>query len=295
MNISDYGSAPDTDDIVKSLDRFNLMRHAVELEAYGMTVVPPESMQSSPGFIDRLRSAILRVCEKRNGIEIGDYRTASKVDLRSYLNTWHLLEEDEVFVEAAINPVVLTLVRWLCGQSAVFSGQTWIIKPQGGGGIGLHSDSHGLPPGSGTIAHMCNASWICTDYESEADGPTVFVPGSHRYGRATLPHESKLENTGFKWFPLIARAGSLAIWNGATWHASVGRTSPGLRVTLVQNYMRNYMRVQHNYEGTSPQLLEKFPELARVIGKALYPYENPNMPDPPRIAPMMRAGTSPFA
>ena len=59
--------------------------------------------------------------------------------------------------------------------------------------------------------------------------------------------------------------------------------------------MRSYMRVQHNYEDTSPQLLEKYPELARVIGKALYPYEDPQNPDPVRIAPMMRTGTDPFA
>ena len=29
------------------------------------------------------------------------------------------------------------------------------------------------------------------------------------------------------------------------------------------------MRVQHNYETTSPQLLEKYPEPARVVAKAL--------------------------
>jgi ectoine hydroxylase-related dioxygenase (phytanoyl-CoA dioxygenase family) len=250
-------------------------------------------MRSSNGFVERLRSAIIRTCEQRNGISIGDWRTAKRQDF--FRNSWDLLEEDEVFVEAATNPVVLALVRWLCGQSAVFSGQTWIIKGEGADGIGLHSDSHGVPPGAGTIAHMCNASWLCTDYEGAADGPTVFVPGSHRYGRATLPHESRLESTGFKWFPLIGKAGSLAIWNGATWHASVARTNPGLRITLVQNYMRSYMRVQHDYEKTSPQLLEKYPELARVIGKALYPYADSQNPDPARIAPMMRSGTSPFA
>jgi len=295
MNIADYGSAPDTDDIVKSLGQYELFRHAVELEAYGMTVVPPETLQSSAGFIDRLREAIIRACEKRNGVTLGDYRTAVRPHGKQYRNSWDLLEEDDVFVEAAINPVMLTLVRWLCGQSAKFSGQTWIIKAQGDDGLGLHSDSHGVPPGAGTIAHMCNASWICTDYSSAEDGPTVFVPGSHRFGRATLPHESSLKTTGFKYFPLIAKAGSLAIWNGATWHASVARSTPGLRVTLVQNYMRSYMRVQHNYEQTSPQLLEKYPELARVIGKSLYPYEDSHNPDPARIAPMMRSGTSPFA
>lgn len=221
-----------------------------------------------------MREAIIRTCEQRNGIQLGDYRQAATT-AETGKNSWDLLEEDEVFVEAAINPVVLALVRWLCGQSAIFSGQTWILKGEDGKGIGLHSDSHGIPPGAGQIAHMCNASFMCTDYDSADDGPTVFVPGSHHYGRATLPHEQDLATTPFKYIPVIGKAGSLAIWNGATWHASVNRNNPGLRVTLVQNYMRTYMRPQHLYEtDTSPQLLEKYPELARVIGKSLYPHEN---------------------
>jgi ectoine hydroxylase-related dioxygenase (phytanoyl-CoA dioxygenase family) len=295
MDLKDYGVSEHIDPLMEEIDRYCLYKHIVELEAYGMTVVPPETMGVDGDFVDRLRSAIIRTCEKRNGITIGDHRTAQLAGKDITRNTWDLLEEDEVFVEAAINPVNLTLVRWLLGRSAVFSGQTWIIKNQGDGGIGLHSDSHGIPPGAGHIAHMCNASWLCTDYEGSEDGPTVFVPGSHRYGRATLPHEASLEKTPFKYVPLIGKAGSLAIWNGATWHASEARSKPGLRITLVQNYMRSYMRVQHNYETVSPQLLEKYPELERVIGKALYPYEDSQNPDRDRIAPFMKTGTDPFA
>ena len=295
MSLSSYNAYPDVDNLMAEIQKYDLHEHVVELEAYGMTVVPPEKMQASDGFIGRLRDAIIRTCEKRNGLKIGDYRTASVAMGEAGKGSWHLLEEDEVFVEAAINPVNLALVRWLLGQSAVFSGQTWIIKGEGSPGLGLHSDSHGIPPGGGHIAHMCNASWVCTDYGSHEDGPTLFVPGSHHYGRATLPHESDLSNTPYKFVPLIAKAGSLAIWNGATWHASAARANPGLRVTLVQNYMRSYMRVQHNYETTSPQLLEKYPELERVVGRALYPYEDARAPDRGRIAPFLRTGTDPFA
>jgi len=294
MTLADYNTYPPVDQLMAEFREYDLFEHAVELEAYGMTVVPPEKLKSSSGFIERLRSAIIRTCEERNQIEIGDPTKAAPPPDKVFRNSWDLLEEDEVFIEAAINPVMLSLVRWLLGQSAKFSGQTWIIKGQGAAGIGLHSDSHGIPSGAGQIAHMCNASWICTDYDSSDDGPTVFVPGSHKYGRATLPHEANLNDTPYQFVPLIAKAGSLAIWNGATWHASEKRINPGLRVTLVQNYMRNYMRVQHNYEDTSPQLLEKYPELDRIIGKSLYPYDDPQNPDPSRIAPMMRAGTDPF-
>jgi len=296
MDIADYKTAPNIDPVINDINRYNLYKHIVELEAYGLTVVPPETLGVDEDFITRLRNAIIKTCEKRNDLSIGDYQTSAPPAGKTFRNSWDLLEEDEVFVEAAINPVQLALIRWLLGQSAVFSGQTWIIKGQGAPGIGLHSDSHGIPPGAGQIAHMCNASWICTDYADEEDGPTMFVPGSHRYGRATLPHEADTTNTPFSCVPLIAKAGSLALWNGATWHASKPRSKPGLRITLVQNYMRSYMRPQHNYEiGTSPQLLEKFPELERIIGKALYPYEDSRNPEPARIKPFMDTGTDPFA
>jgi hypothetical protein len=295
VGLAEYNVYPDVDNLMQDIGKYDLFENIVELQAYGMTVVPPEKMRIADDFVERLRSAILRTCEARNGISIDDWQTAKPPRAETFRNSWNLLEEDEVFVEAAINPVNLTLVRWLLGQSAVFSGQTWIIKGQGAPGLGLHSDSHGIPPGAGQIAHMCNASWLCTDYDSSADGPTVFVPGSHHYGRATLPHEANLKNTPFTFVPLIAKAGSLAIWNGATWHASEARSNPGLRITLVQNYMRSYMRVQHDYEQTSPQLLEKYPDLERIIGKALYPYDDPQNPEPSRIAPFMLTGTDPYA
>ena len=154
MALADYNVYPDVDKLMADLKAFDLFEHAVELEAYGMTVIPPEKMHSSDDFVARLRNAIIRVCEERNDVEIGDPAKATLSGVNAFRNSWHLLEEDEVFVEAAINPVVLTMVRWLLGQSAVFSGQTWIIKPAGAPGLGLHSDSHGIPSGAGQIAHL---------------------------------------------------------------------------------------------------------------------------------------------
>lgn len=294
--LADYNASPNVDGLMRDIEAYGLWRHVVELEAYGLTVVPPETMRSNPDFADRLRNAIIGAYERRTGVAVGDPAVAPGSVAPRTGKGWDLIEEDDVFIEAAINPVMLTLVRWLCGQSAIFGGQTWIIKGEGGPPLGLHSDSHGLPPGSGQVAHMCNASWLCTDYADAEDGPTVFIPGSHQYGRATLPHEASLERTGFKTVPLIGKAGSLAIWNGAVWHGAAPRTKPGLRVTLVQNYFRPYMRTMINYCGRlSPELLARYPELERVIGRPLYPYDDPHGPDPHRIAPMMRAGTDPFA
>mgnify|MGYP005726215767 CR=1 FL=1 len=110
MALADYNVYPDVDNLMGDIKKHDLFENIVELQAYGMTIVPPEKMQSSEGFIDRLRDAIIRACEQRNGVELGDYRTAKTTD-QVGRNSWDLLEEDEVFVEAAINPVNLTLVR----------------------------------------------------------------------------------------------------------------------------------------------------------------------------------------
>lgn len=296
MRISDCAASPHADAIMEDIRRYDLFENVAELEAYGVTVVTPDKTHAAAGFHERLRDAMLGVCERRNGLPLGDRLTTSPPPEATDFNKWDLVEEDEVFVEAATNPVQLALVRWMLGRSAVFSGQAWIIKGRESRTHALHSDSHGIPPGAGLIAHMCNASWLCTDYASVEDGPTVFAPGTHRFGRATLPHEADLANSPFKIFPLIAPAGSLAIWNGATWHGSLPRTKDGLRVTLVQNFMRSYMRPQAMYDRTlSPQLRQKFPELDRIAGRPLYPYVDPRNPDWTRVADFKTTGTDPFA
>ena len=144
---------------------------------------------------------------------------------------------------------------------------------------------------------MANASFLCTDYNGTEDGPTVFVPGSHHYGRATLPHEAAMglgDDSPFKVFPLIGEAGSLALWHGSTWHGTTPRTNPGLRVTLVQVYMRMHMRPIHMWDDVSPQLMEKYPELKRVLGEHAYPFRE-NIANLETVAPFVHTGTDPYA
>ena len=183
MDISAQGALPHLDTLMKDFARYDVTQHALELDTYGFTVVPPEKLGVDDAFVERLRNALISTAERRHGVEIGDPSTAGIDEKVVGRNAWRLLFEDDAFVEASLNPVGLSLIRFLLGQSAVLSGNLWIIKPRTESYLKLHSDAPGITLGAGTIAHVVNASWLCTDYNDVDDGPTVLVPGSFRFGR----------------------------------------------------------------------------------------------------------------
>ncbi len=285
MDIAALQASPAADAAVGEIARYGLQQNVVELDAYGFTVIPPEKTAAAPGFVERLRDAILRTHGARNDDPIDDYRTA---ELKAgFRNSWWLLEEDEIFVEAVLNPVALAIARWMCGQSAVMTGATWLLKGSNKApGIGgkddqtkpltLHIDALAVPPPMCQYAHFCNTSWVLSDYSTEEDGPTVYVPGSHLFGRAPFLHEQDFtrEDNPYRVVPLRAREGSLVVWHGATWHGALPRTTPGLRVTLALMWMRAYMKPIQDWRESDPDLLDRHPELPRLLGlEHIYPFK----------------------
>ena len=94
MDLADYETSPNVDPLMKEIDSFGLFKHVAELEAYGMTVVPPETIGASPEFVERLRNAIISTCEKRNNIKIGDFREAKAAPEMTSKNSWLLMIHD---------------------------------------------------------------------------------------------------------------------------------------------------------------------------------------------------------
>ena len=93
MDMKDHGVSEHVDPLMEDIDRYGLYKHVVELEAYGITVVPPETMRVDEEFVGRLRNAILRACERRNGVEITDYQTSVLAREDAGRNSWDLLEK----------------------------------------------------------------------------------------------------------------------------------------------------------------------------------------------------------
>ena len=279
MNIAERNTMPSLDSIVSDIARYGIAQNAVELMTYGFTVVSPENLEVTDAWIERFRDAAVTAYETRNDVSI-DYRTST---ITAAFDD-PFFDEDDVFIEAATNPAKLALVRLMLGQGAVHRNNLLILKgatadaPADDSAIfhklPLHIDQviEGIPMGVGHICHRLNCTWVCTDVVEEADGPTLFVPASHHYGHGVLPHDTDIANSPYPLVRLEAKAGSVVIWQGGTFHSSLPRTRPGLRIHLNENHTRPYIQGSNassyipNSPRLSPELLDRHPELKRVLG-----------------------------
>ena len=111
-------------------------------------------------------------------------------------------------------------------------------------------------------------------------------------------HESSAhveDHDYIKPIPLEGPAGSLAVWNGAMWHGSIRRTKPGMRITLVNVWQRVFMRPVERVKEISPEQLERWPDLPRLLGyERIYPYQEENT-HPERGNLTVQAGRDQYA
>jgi len=295
MDLPNLGTNPDLDDIMQRARTLDIEQNLLDLVMYGFTIVPPEKVDSGDLTV-RLREAILGVYERRSGHKIDDWQTYDG-KLEKF-QSWGWLLENDVFLEAIHNPVYQTIGQFLTGKSGFVAGAAVIMKTQQQEfDLPIHSDSHGVPPPWPSFATYGNLSWLLTDYLSEEDGPTVLVPGSQR-GRMPRGNESQAhvqDHDFIKPIALNGAAGSLAVWNGAMWHGSVRRTKPGMRITLVNVWQRVYMRPIERVKEISPEQLEKWPDLPKLLGyERIYPYEQ-EVSRPESIETTIQAGQDQYA
>jgi ectoine hydroxylase-related dioxygenase (phytanoyl-CoA dioxygenase family) len=240
-----------------------------ELEAFGSTVIAPEQTGAPPGFTDRLLEAVMGIARQED---------ASAVDLNQHADRpaygrqlFHLLARDPLFVDAAMNPVVRTMGAYMLGLSMRLYSMVAFIKEGPARPTHMHTDSVGVPSPLPFYGTVCNISWILSDYTQD-NGTLCIVPGSHRYCR----HPSELEQPQFMGgamddamaTPVLAKAGSIAVFTGNTWHGTYPKTSDSNRVHIATAFCRNYVNPAENYDDLPDEIVAGHgPELARLIGR----------------------------
>lgn len=287
--------------IHQQAESLGLIKYIDQLDEQGYTVIPPD-LVAPAAFQDRLRAAVLKVHERRTGQRISPDAVASaKLSGDTPANGhWGILTEDPVFQEVVMNPTVLAMAKYLCGNSVLLSDLLCLLKQQDERITHpLHTDQHGTPPPLPPYAQVANVTWTLTDYE-KGNGPVAIVPGSHLKGRYPARDEANFlrPDAPVKALPIEAAAGSLIVWHGATWHGSYPRENPGLRLNLIMVFTRVYMKQIRDFRSSIPkEVLDRHPvEFAHLIGaNSMYPFDDGKPPSAEDNAYMMAAGYNPWA
>jgi ectoine hydroxylase-related dioxygenase (phytanoyl-CoA dioxygenase family) len=164
--------------------------------------------------------------------------------------TTELLRQDIVFEQALMNEVTLALLSYLLGESCILHEMVGFVKGPGLEYLPLHTDQNqnSTPAPFPLMAQIANVTWALTDY-SDGDGVTCFAAGSHKLCR----HPNADEATDLSLFrPVEAKAGSILIWHGNTWHGALPRINPGFRVSFVMQFARWYHRVREAFAQMLP-------------------------------------------
>lgn len=234
--------------LAERVERLDMQQNLREIEEHGYTVIH----DAAPSEVTaQIRAAILRLVHETRGPAQG--RTAAL-----------LLGRDPVFDRAVLNPKLLALVEFMCGQGALLSQLMGSVRGEGTRSMILHADQNWTPAPFPLHNQVLTACWVCDDF-SEAAGATKVIPGSHRLRR----HPSAAEMEACEGaIPILCETGSIAVWDGAVWHSNYPRTLAGERVVLHMTYSRLALRPLEDYSHLSSAYLEaKPPELAQLLGR----------------------------
>jgi Phytanoyl-CoA dioxygenase (PhyH) len=279
MDIGNWQATAELNETMRQARALGLERNLLELEAYGFTVVEPETIRSDR-LPQRLLDATMRICAQADAEGVRQTGPGNaEWDYSRFLH--FLIARDPVYAEAIMHPVTLTLARYLLGASCRLYTTSTFIKRGHATSTPMHVDSAGNPPPLYPYSVVCNISWVLTDYTEEA-GTFAIVPGSHRYCRH--PSQDELPKVmGGKGedicIPVEARAGSLIVFTGNTWHGTYPKKNADLRVHVVTGFCRNYILPAENYREVPEEIVQPYgEEMSALLGRKAwqgYTFEGP--------------------
>lgn len=227
--------------------------------------------------------------ERRLGDEVYD----DHVNAPESTNQWviMLINKGEVFREAIDHALVRPVLEHVLGPDYLLSESSAHLTRPGNAAMALHTDQWWMPPPvmpgergrpAGEItresavqgplkksthpiaAPMVTQTMLYVSDFTEANGATRLVPGSHMTGKQpdqSVPHV----------VPSIAAegpAGTIAIWEGRTWHSAGANTSNEIRYGMPTLYAAPQMRTLMNFTlGTHSHVLaDASPRLRQLLG-----------------------------
>lgn len=242
-----------------SMSPAQLDRHRAQLADEGYTilerVIEPELVEALLADVHRLEAAL-------NSVP-ADNRFEGNATTRTY----NLLAHGDIWQQVPVRPEVLTLIESVLGPQCLISSLASISLAPGESPQVLHADDQIFPVAKPHVPMVCNSMWALTDF-TEANGATRLVPGSHRWDNPDYSADDAQTAT----IPAEMPAGSVLVWQGATWHGGGANVSDEIRVGVAMNYCAGFIRQQENQQlGIPHETLAGFsPELRQLCGLGMY-------------------------
>jgi ectoine hydroxylase-related dioxygenase (phytanoyl-CoA dioxygenase family) len=184
-----------------------------------------------PATLDALHRRILEIFETLGARAGFEFRQEPQTDRLA-----NLVDYDDLFAWAVSLPAVLSAVAHVLGPDFKLSSlNARSARPRSDWTQPLHCDTGALPDARGNT--VCNVIWMLDAFTPE-NGPTRFVPGTHRSGRlpqdtladAGAPHPDERLLTG--------RRGTIVVMNAHLWHGGTANRSDAPRLALHSFYCR---------------------------------------------------------
>ena len=180
---------------------------------------------------------------------------------------WSLLRKDNLFVELACDPTVMTLMEHLLGFNFLLSNIDVNIAGPGGQPMFLHADQSFMPPPWPPYPIVANVMWMLDDFTPD-NGATRIVPDTHSLGRGP---DYGPEDMARPAIPVCAPAGTAMVFDGRLWHQTgANTTADQRRVGILAYYCRPWVRQQENFFASlPPEVLERTkadPRMRQLIG-----------------------------
>lgn len=159
------------------------------------------------------------------------------------------LELDPVFVDMLVREPILSLARAVLGEDCKFCGQNVIRNKPGEAISTWHVDDvveFPLPddvprhnPKIRMPVQWFTIQMALSDVDTEADGPTQFVPGSHYSGRQPNCQDHP-EFAGRGPVSALCKAGDIYLQNNQCWHRGAPVTSDKTRYVFQSQYAAHW-------------------------------------------------------
>jgi ectoine hydroxylase-related dioxygenase (phytanoyl-CoA dioxygenase family) len=231
-------------------------RHRQDLDEQGYTIF---HNVIDPAWLEELREAFERLTAAE-GAEAGK-EVSQMVGIRRLAD---LVNKGEIFDRIYVNPLVLASARQVIARPFKLHSLNGHDPLPGHGQQSLHPD-WGPERGDLTVYSVMNSLWMLDDFSAE-NGATRIVPGSHRWPGHPKDQLADLKDRHPQEVYIEAPAGSVAVFNGHTWHGSTdNRSQRSRRVYHCAFIAREFPQQTNQREFLRPETASRLSPAARWV------------------------------